>query len=342
MAKKLTFEERDELKKLHRHERGRNFADRIKAILLLDDGWSYADVAEFLLLDDQTIRNYKKLFDEKGISELLRTDYKGGSPTLSSAQETALKDHITSSIYSSSGAVVDYVKQNYDVEFSKPGMVHLLHRLNFVFKKTKLVPGKADTKKQKQFIQEYHQLRTEMNSDDELLFMDGTHPQHNPISSYAWIQKGQEKEVPTNTGRKRININGALNIDNFDVIAREDKTINAQSSIELCKQIEKAYPSAPNIYIIVDNAAYYRAKILTEYLKTSRIQFKFLPSYSPNLNLIERLWKFMKKNVINSSYYEAYDIFRQKVMNFFATIKDYRDKLMTLITEKFQIIGASL
>ena len=145
-----------------------------------------------------------------------------------------------------------------------------------------------------------------------------------------------------NTGRKQININGAINIDNYEVVAREDERINAQSTIELFKQIEEAYPSASNIYVIADNARYYRAQIVSEYLKTSRIQFKFLPPYSPNLNLIERLWKFLKKKVINSYYYESYDIFKKTVMNFFENIKDYHDELQTLLTEKFQLIGAQI
>jgi transposase len=221
-------------------------------------------------------------------------------------------------------------------------MVHLLERLGFVFKKTKLVPGKADTQKQQEFIREYHQLRAQMNLTDELLFIDGSHPQHNPVSSYAWILKGQEKEIPTNTGRQRININGAINIDNYDAIAREDERINAQSTIELFKQIEDTYQDASTIYIIADNARYYRAQIVSEYLKTSRIQFKFLPPYSPNLNLIERLWKFIKKKVINSCYYESYDIFKDTVMKFFENIKDYHDELASLLTEKFQIIGTQI
>ena len=298
MTQKLTTEQLDELKRLHRHEHGRRFADRIKAILLLDDGYSYSQVAQILLLDDQTVRNYEMIFAQQGISGLLKTDYKGGLTRLNAQQESDLKDHIANHTYSSSAAIVEYVKQVYGIAYSNSGMVHLLERLGFVYKKTKLVPGKADADIQQEFIREYHQLKEQMNSDDELLFMDGVHPQHNPVSSYAWILKGQEKEVPTNTGRKRININGALNIKNYDTIAREDERINAQSTIELLKQIEDAYPTAPTIYIIADNARYYRAQMVGEFLKKSRIQFKFLPPYSPNLNLIERLWKFLKKKVI--------------------------------------------
>jgi len=342
MIEKLTTEQRNELKDLHRQEHGRRFADRIKTILLLDDGLSYSRVAEILLLDDQTIRNYEKLFYDQGTSGLLKTAYKGGLPNLSIEQETALKDHISKETYSSSSAIIEYVKQAYGLEFSNSGMVHLLERIGFVYKKTKLVPGKADTQKQHQFIEEYHQLKAQMNPNDEILFIDGTHPQHNPVSSYAWILKGQEKEVPTNTGRKRININGAINIDSYEAIAREDERINAQSTIELFKQIEEAYPTALTIYVIADNARYYHAQIVSKYLKTSRIQFKFLPPYSPNLNLIERLWKFLKKKVINSCYYESYDIFKKTVMNFFENIKDYHDELATLLTEKFQLIGAQI
>lgn len=80
MIAKLTTEQRSEFKGLHRQEHGRRFADRIKTILLLDDGWSYSNVAEILLLDDQTIRNYELIFSQYGISGLLKTDYKGGLP----------------------------------------------------------------------------------------------------------------------------------------------------------------------------------------------------------------------------------------------------------------------
>ena len=281
----------------------------------------------------------KMIYSRGGISALLKTDYKGGSPKLSVEQEIALKDHIVTNTYSSSAAIVEYVKQTYAILYSNSGMVHLLERLGFVYKKTKLVPGKADAEKQQEFLQEYHELKEQMGPNDELFFMDGLHPQHNPVSSYAWILKGQEKEVPTNTGRKRIKINGALNIKNYEAISREDERINAQSTLELLKQIDYAYPDASTIYVIVDNARYYRAKIVSEFLKTSRIQFKFLPSYSPNLNLIERLWKSLKKKVINNCYYESYDIVKKTVMDFFENIKDYHDELATLLTEKFQITG---
>ncbi len=95
------------------------------------------------------------------------------------------------------------------------------------------------------------------------------------------------------------------------------------------------------IYIIIDNARYYRCGLLDEYLKTSKIKQIFLPPYSPNLNLIERLWKFMKKKIIYNKYYEKSSEFRRKILDFFENIVDYKNELNTLLTCKFKILDSA-
>ena len=342
MIKDLTHNQRKKLRRRHRKEHDRRLADRIKAILLLDEGWTYENVAKALLLDDQTIRNYEKTFSQGGISELLKTSYKGGESKLNTDQEAELKAHVSDKTYHSATAVVAYVEKTYGIKYTTKGMVHLLNRLGFTYKKTKLVPGKADAERQLKFVKEYRELKDSKDDDDEILFMDGVHPQHNPIAGNAWILKGQEKEIPTNTGRKRININGVINSESHEVIVREDERINAQSTIKLFQQIEENYHLAAVIYIIADNARYYRAKMVTEYLENSRIELVFLPPYSPNLNLIERLWKFVKKKTLYDSYYPTFIEFKEAVMGIFKNInlKKYDLELASLLAENFQIIGA--
>ncbi|PWU14538.1 MAG: hypothetical protein C5B45_04285 [Chlamydiae bacterium] len=106
----------------------------------------------------------------------------------------------------------------------------------------------------------------------------------------------------TNTGRKRININGALDVKGLEVTTVFSDSINAQSTMVLFKKLEEKYPLAQRIVVICDNAAYYRSRLVADYLKTSRVEIKFLPPYSPDLNLIERLWRFMNKKVRNNRY----------------------------------------
>jgi len=79
------------------------------------------------------------------------------------------------------------------------------------------------------------------------------------------------------------------------VSGRYDDTINAQSTVALLQQIEQQHPAAAHIYVICDNARYYRSRIVTEYLLDSKIELIFLPPHAPNLNLIERYWRFFKK-----------------------------------------------
>ena len=147
--------------------------------------------------------------------------------------------------------------------------------------------------------------------------------------------------MKTNMGRKRININGALSIQKKEVIIEESETINAQSTINLFTKILSENKKAKSIYIISDNAKYYHAQVLNEWLlNNSKIKMIFLPSYSPNLNLIERLWKFFHKKVTCNKYYEKFTLFRREVLMFFNTIKYKWDELETLLTENFQITGS--
>ena len=331
-----------ELERAGKHESSTRRSDRIKAIRFLNKGLSYEYVSELLLLDDQTIRNYVKSYTSGGIEALLNYNYKGGIPKLSPAQEEKLIDHLRENQYLAAKEIVEYVKNCFEVVFTPEGMVHTLHRLGFTYKKTSTVPGKADSEKQIEFVKGYEKLKEEKEPEAKILFMDGVHPQHNSKPAYCWIEKGKMKELPTNTGRKRININGVLDAETIEVTITESESINAQSTIELLQKVELKYNKAPHIYIISDNASYYRSKLVKAYLENSRIEIKFLPSYSPNLNLIERLWKFFYKKKLYNRYYDTYDKFKTECLNFFDNINTYKGELRTLLVDNFQIIGSQL
>jgi len=105
----------------------------------------------------------------------------------------------------------------------------------------------------------------------------------------------------------------------------------------LFEEIEKANPKAKHVYVIADNAKYYRSKEVNEYLTMSKIKVIFLPPYSPNLNLIERVWKFFKYKVIRGKYYDRFDKFKDAVHEFFENITCYKEELNRLLTDKFHI-----
>ncbi len=118
--------------------------------------------------------------------------------------------------------------------------------------------------------------------------------------------------------------------------------LNADTTIEFFKYIERKNPKSRKIYIVLDNAGYYKGEKIKEFLLTSKIQIIFLPPYAPNLNLIERLWKFFKKQVLYNRYYPSFAEFRTACLAFFEkkNLKKYRQKLRSLLTENFQVVSA--
>jgi transposase len=337
----LTQDQINELRRAHRRSRDKREADRIKAIYSLAVGHSVQEVVSILMLDEETLRNYVNRYKEGGVDKLITDNYKGSSAKLNQEELIEFDEHVEKNTYLTVEAIIAHVKKTYGISYSVSGMRDLLHRLNYTYKKSKLVPAKADIKKQEEFLEELEEIRGKRGKNDPILYMDGVHPQHNTMLAYGWIKKGKDNIIKSNTGRQRVNINGVVDADTHNVIVRDDQSINAVSTIELLKKVEESYPLAVIIYIICDNAKYYRSKLVGEFLTTSKIQFLFLPSYSPNLNLIERLWKFMKKKILYNKYYEKFDNFKEATLEFFENIEQYKDELDSLLTNNFQLLNAN-
>ena len=145
------------------------------------------------------------------------------------------------------------------------------------------------------------------------------------------------REIKTNSGRARLNLHGAINAETYQMTIIESDTVNADSTINLLSSIEQAYPMSKSIYIILDNARYHYSKLVKEYIKNSRITLVFLPSYSPNLNLIERVWKFFKKKILYNQYYENISLFRQACIKFFRKFDDYQNEVSKIMSGEFEM-----
>ena len=335
----LSDAELRELRLAHRQAGDKREAYRINAVILLGSGWSTEPVAQALLIDADTARSYFKRYKQGGIKMLEHVAFRGSECWLDEVELAALDAHLSAKLYLSAKDIARWVAEQFGVHYSESGMTALLHRLGYVYKKPKLVPGKANRAAQEAHLEDYKKLKANRGEHDPIYFMDAVHPQHNPALSCGWIKRGEERHVPSNTGRRRVNVNGAIDLETLAPIVRFDETINAASTIALFKQIEQANPKAERIAIICDNARYYRSKDVSAFLETSKIELVFLPPYAPNLNLIERFWKFFKKQVLYNRYYETFDKFKNACAAFFANAHQYAAQLRALLTENFQIIG---
>lgn len=336
----LTPQQIQEIKLAHRTLKDKKLAYRLNAIYLLGSGWIQEDVCEALMLDDGTLRHYVKRYREGGIKNLVSNHYSGGQGKLNADEKILLDEHLQEELYRDAKSIGAYIKKSFGETYSTRGVTELLKRLGYVYKKPKVIPGKANPEAQKEFIEHYKTLKNDIKADDKILFMDGVHPQHNTVVAYGWIKKGYDKEIKSNSGRQRLNINGALDVTTCKVTVTFEETLNAITVLCLFKKLRKVYKKAGKLYIICDNAGYYKSKSVQLVVKKLNIELVFLPAYSPNLNLIERFWKFFKKKVMYNKYYEKFSVFRKTVEDFFnGGMKKYKSELRTLLTENFQIIG---
>lgn len=333
----LSKDELATLKRAHKSEHYKRSAYKINAVILLGSGWTLAEVKDALLIDDETLRSYIKKYQEGGLSELLKVDYKGSQPLLSVQHIDLLCQELNTSIHLTTQSVIEFVEKKFKINYSLSGMRDLLHRLGYEYKKPKLVPGNPDPVAQEIFADQYDEFMKNKPHNVEVCFLDAVHPQHNTMAAYGWIKRGEKREIKTSSGRDRLNLHGAMNAETLEVTLIESETVDDNSTIQLLEAIENRYKLATTIFVILDNAKYHYSWKVREFLKNSRIQLVFLPSYSPNLNLIERLWKFFRKKVLYNKYYEKLDDFRQASINFFKNIGSYWDELASIMSDEFEL-----
>lgn len=338
----LTEEQVVQLKLAHKQTREKRLADRIKAVLMFHFGFTYSQITQALLLDEVTVRRYFRKFQEKGIDGLLEMRYQGGKSNLTLIQEQEIKEFLKVNTKRTAKEITDYVFRTYQVQYSVIGITKLLHRLGFAYKKPKIIPGKIDRLKQEAFLKTYQETKSKLGLNDRIYFLDSTHPQHNTQPSYGWILKGKanDKFVKTNSGRERLNLNGALNFNDKTALVLEEETINKEATINLLEAIKKKQKRG-RVYLILDNASHHHAKVVKRWeLHHPRFKLLFLPAYSPNLNLIERLWRFFHQKITWNHYFETFEEFKNTSLNFFKNLNLYEKDLSTLLTDNFQLIPA--
>jgi len=309
----LTAEERQELLYRHRGERDRRVADRIKAVLLRDEGRSHAEIAQVLFLSDEAIRKHLRDYERHA---KLTTDNGGSEAKLDEQQTRDLLAHLDASLYVDVKDICDHVWTTYGESYSRSGMTQWLARNGFSYHKPAAAPAKADKAKQEAFIAQYEGLKKTLPEGEKIVFMDGVHPTHQTRLAYGWIRKGTRKELPTTSAQKRMNILGALDLEDMNLMCQEFDTIDADAIILFLRNLQVRMPNATAIHVVLDSARYHTCPAVMEYVENTRIRLHHLPPYSPNLNVIERCWKLMHEHVTNNKYYPTFNTFAEAILGF--------------------------
>ena len=154
-----------------------------------------------------------------------------------------------------------------------------------------------------------------------MLFADAVHPTHAARPVGRWGPKDTPLSVPQTSGRQRLNIHGAIDLETGKTRMIEAATVNAVSTIMLLMAIKTMYPGKRLIHLFVDNARYHHAKLVQVWLARPgcRIKLHFIPAYCPHLDPIERLWGLMHKHVTHNRCHATFADFKAAVLSFCAT-----------------------
>ena len=162
---------------------------------------------------------------------------------------------------------------------------------------------------------------------------------HNAVPAQGWIKRNKTVELKTNAGRDRLNVLGAYSPDDHSLVAIEDTaSCDAAMVCQLLHKLRALHPELP-LLLVLDNARYQRAYKVQEVAEQLHITLLFLPPYSPNLNLIERFWKFLRKHIIRNRFYPTFRLFRAAIQHLLHNLDAYANELASLMTENFQLFG---
>ena len=299
-------------------------------------GLSNTMIGELTGLHRHLVRHWIQVYQVGGFSALCQFNYGTNKSDLENHSEGILKS-FTQRPPMTAKEAKSRIKELTGISRSPSQVRAFMNRHGLRYLQTGHMPAKADSEKQQQWVKEKLEpaIKEAQNGECHLLFMDAAHFILQPFICALWCVA--RLFIKASAGRNRINVLGTVNAITKEILTFSNTTyITAETIVAFLQQLKEHYGDVP-LKIVLDNARYQHCKLVEAAAKQLNITLLFLPSYSPNLNIIERLWKFTKKKILYAKYYETPHKFHTAITGFFQTVNQkYNADLQKLLTLKFQ------
>jgi transposase len=293
-------------------------------------------IAKLTGICSNTLRSYLKDYQVGGIEKLKEINFYQPKSELIKYQKS-LEEYFRKNPVASINEASSKIEELTGIKRSPTRVRKFFKALGIKRRKIGMIPAKADPDIQNDFKKKKLEPRLEEAKQGKraVFFVDAAHFVLAPFLGYLWSFTRLFIKAPA--GRKRFNVLAALNAINHELITvTNDSYINSQCVCDLLWNIYFLNLEVP-ITLVLDNARYQKCKLVVKLAATLNIELLYLPSYSPNLNLIERLWKFVKKKSLYSKYYDNFELFKQAINDCLTqTSTTYKYELDSLLNLKFQ------
>lgn len=335
----ITNENEDILRMIHTPNLTRRIRTRLLVVHSYINGTEKEAIAKMLCISKKSVKKYIDTYKNNGVNELLE-----GNPYRPKSELEHYKDAIKKDLEENPCATinecVERIKQLTGLKRSPTQVTVFMKKMGFKHLKTGQIPSKANPVKQREFLENDLEPKLEeaRTGERKIFFVDASHFVMGVFLTCLWSIS--RIFVRSSSGRQRFNVLGALDPFSQELITiTNDSYINSDSVCELLRKTHEVYKNKSiKITMVMDNARYQRCKKVIELAEELKIELLFLPTYSPNLNLIERLWKFVKKECLYAQYYDTFDKFKENIEECLNEVNGkHRDKIKSLITLNFQV-----
>lgn len=341
----LEISETDSLqaKMERKHHKSMIIRDRMHTIYLLSNGFKRTLCAEILGCSPNTITEYIRLYNEGGLERLRQLHYHKPVSELEKH-----KDEIKSDIENLKPSCLSQIRQHilekYGIQRSLERIRVLLQRWGIKYRKVNPFPGGKDIdewlSKQAGFIKETIKplISKSLDKEIDLLFMDAAHFVQGKFDAYLWSEKPMY--APSSSGRYRINVLGGLDLTKKTILSLyNDHYISADTVVEYFEWLRQDHYTdwSRPLHIFLDNARYQKCELVKKAVEHLNIKLEYLPAYSPNLNLIERLWKHIKK-VLGRMFFPDKNSFLETIEDIldWINLEEYQHEFEGVFSPKFQ------
>lgn len=317
---------------------------RMDAVYWISQGYSRTEAADKSGVHRNSVTNYIRIYNKDGLGGLKTFKYKGYISVLQGHRvgiEKMFKEHPPQSCREAVSMIAGLTGE----KMSREEVRSFMHRLGMRPRMSGHVPAKADPDKQAVFLRDTLKplLAKAQAGECHLFFMDAAHFVLAAFVGIVWCF--ERVFVKASPGRHRINVLGALNpvTHKIETVVNTDY-VNATTVAKMLKLLAGKFKGLP-IFVVLDNARYQHCKYVKELAKELGIELVFLPAYSPNLNLIERMWRYIKKEVLALEYFNCKEIFHSKIKKALHDINydpETKKKIKSLITPNFQTFAQNL
>jgi transposase len=310
---------------------------RMQVLWLKSQGVAHKEICRLTGINRTTLCKYLRMFQSGGVEKLREINFYAPQSALAQHRcklEAYFRKHPPATIKEAMAKIEELT----GLKRSPSAVGKFLNTVGMRPRKVGAIPSQGDPEKQEEFrIKELEpRLEEARQGKRAVFFVDAAHFVLSPFLGILW--SFVRLFVKASAGRRRFNVLGALHaITHQLVMVTNDSYINAQSVCDLLRKIAAMKLDVP-ITLVLDNARYQKCRLVTALALSLNIELLFLPPYSPNLNLIERLWKFVKKQVLYSRYYSDFGDFKRAIRGCLnQTHTTHKKELDSLLTLKFQV-----